>query len=107
MESMNKYYVSGTCYMLESFLELSVTLRAFRLKEKGGPKKEDIERVKSYLPLLGERGNFLWTKSPRKGETAKIANAVADAIAVLSFLPGGITIFGRHWENNQDNSKKG
>ena len=52
--------------MLESFLELSVTLRVLRLKEKGGPKKEDLERVKSYLSLLGERGNFLWTKSPKK-----------------------------------------
>ena len=81
-------------------MDLSVHLRVIELKEKGGPHKADLNRIKSYLTLLGEKGNFLWTKSPRKGETAKVSNAVADAIAVLSFLPGGLDVFGRHWENS-------
>ena len=48
---------------------------------------------------MGEKGNFLWMKSEKKGITAKVANAVADAISVLSFCSGGVTIFGRHWES--------
>ena len=94
------HYEIGSNYELEAFLDLSVHLRVLTLKEKGGPKKADLNRIKSYLTLLGEKGNFLWTKSPKKGDTAKVSNAVADAIAVLSFLPGGLDVFGRHWENS-------
>jgi hypothetical protein len=80
------------------FLDTSVSLRILALQEKGGPTQEDFTRIQSYDQLLGERGNFLWMKSKKKGETAKVANAVADVIAVLSFAPGGITTFGQHWE---------
>lgn len=80
------------------FLDTSVSLRILALQEKGGPTQEDFTRIQSYDQLLGERGNFLWMKSKKKGETAKVANAVADVIAVLSFAPGGLTLFDQHWE---------
>ena len=81
------------------FLDASVSLRIIALQEQGGPTQEDFRRIQDHDQLLGERGNFLWMKSKKKGETAKVANAVADVIAVLSFVPGGIEIFGRHWES--------
>ena len=96
---MYKTYEVGSNYELEAFLNFSVYLRIMKLKEKGGPQKADFDRIQSYEQLLGEKGNFLWSKSPRKGETAKVANAVADVIAVLSFLPDGVTVFGFHWES--------
>jgi hypothetical protein len=68
--------------------------------QKGGPDDEDFKRVQDSTQLLREKGNFLFDKAKKAGETAKVANAVADAIAVLSFMPGGITIFDRHWENS-------
>ena len=85
---------------LELFLDTSVSLRIFELKQKGGPTEDDFRRVQTYNLLLGEQGNFLWTKSKKKGQTAKVANAVADSIAVLSFAPGGVEIFGRHWKSD-------
>jgi hypothetical protein len=39
-------------------------------------------------------------KSKIKGETAKQFNKTALAIAVLSFQPGGIEIFGLHFEES-------
>lgn len=81
------------------FLDTSVPIRVLALQEQGGPIQEDFKRIQGHDQLLGERGNFLWMKSKKKGETAKVANAVADAIAVLSFVPGGITLFGQHWES--------
>lgn len=84
---------------LELFLDTAVSLRIFELKQRGGPTKEDFKRTETYERLIGEKGNFPWTKSEKKGITAKVANAVADSIAVLSFAPGGIEIFGRHWES--------
>jgi hypothetical protein len=82
------------------FLDAAVSLRILALQEQGGPTKEEFNHIQSYDQLLGERGNFLWMKSKKKGETVKVANAVADAIAVLSFVPGGIEIFDRHWKSN-------
>lgn len=37
-----------------------------------------------------------------KDKTAESFNALARAIAALSFVPGGVEIFGRHWENQLD-----
>jgi hypothetical protein len=33
-----------------------------------------------------------------KGTTAKAFNALAEAVALLAYCPGGITIFDQHWE---------
>ena len=84
---------------MEIFLDASVSLRVLELKRRGGPVEADFERVQTYHQLIGEKGNFLWTKSEKKGITAEVANAVADSIAVLSFSPGGVVLFGRHWES--------
>ncbi len=42
------------------------------------------------------RMEFLLHK--KEGETAKAFNDLAKGIALLSFCPGGVTCFGRHWE---------
>ena len=96
------YYERGAqnAFEMALFLDVSVLLRILELKERGGPTEEDFKRVQTYQQLIGEKGNFLWTKSEKKGITAKVANAVADCIAVLSFVPGGIEIFGRRWESS-------
>lgn len=88
--------------LITLFLDTAVPLRVLAIQEQGGPTQEDFKRIQGHTHLLGERGNFLWMKSKKKGETAKIANAVADAIAVLSFAPGGIDLFNRHWKSKVD-----
>lgn len=100
-KKMPHNYLRGNrnAFEMELFLDISVSLRILELKEKGGPTEEDFKRVQTYQQLIGEKGNFLWMKSEKKGITAKVANAVADAISVLSFCSGGVTIFGRHWES--------
>ena len=87
------------CDLFKTFLDASVSLRVHTLMDNGGPGDEDFARVQGSVELLGEKGNFIFEKSKRVGETAKVANAVADAIAVLSFAPGGITLFDKHWES--------
>jgi len=37
----------------------------------------------------------------KEGETAQAFNDLARAIALLSFCPGGVTCFGRHWETRR------
>lgn len=83
---------------LGTFLSAAVPLRIEEIQSRAGPTKEDMETVREYAKLLGEHGDALLFKSKKKGETTQMANGLASAIAILSFVPGGITLFGQHWE---------
>jgi hypothetical protein len=52
--------------------------------------------------VLGVKGDTLLFKSDTKGETAGLANRLAHAIAVMSYAPGGITVFGQHFEARKE-----
>jgi hypothetical protein len=83
---------------LGTFLSAAVPLRIRDLQSRGGPSKEDMESLREYSKLLGEHGESLLFKSKKKGETAQMANGLASAVAILSFVPGGLTLFDQHWE---------
>ena len=89
---------------IKLFLDAAVPLRVLALQEQGGPTSEDSERISKHSSLLGEHGDALMFTS-KKDLTAKVANAVTDSIAVLSFAPGGITLFGRFWESKVEEQK--
>lgn len=55
--------------------------------------------------LAGELGTTLAStadvvlyRSKKPGETAKAFNTLAEGLAVLSFLKGGVRVFGLHFE---------
>lgn len=56
-----------------------------------------IDAANTALRVMDETGEAILYRR-RPGESARAFNAVAKAIAALAFSPGGITIFGRHWE---------
>lgn len=91
-------YMSRTQSLLSVSLSAAVPLRIMRMYEKGGPDDADFIRARKAGELLGEKGDLLMFKSKKEGETAKVFNETAHAIAVLSFCPGGIDIFGQHFE---------
>lgn len=82
--------------LLPIFVSSFVPLRIAELKANGGVKQEDINRVQSYAPDFGACGDALLYRVP--GVTKDMAGKLIDAIAVLAFCPGGITIFGQHFE---------
>jgi hypothetical protein len=84
---------------LKIFLLASVPLRILALRETGGPQAHDYGRIQMFFKVLAEQGDQLLFKSAVPGRTADLANGLADAIAVLSFCPGGVTLFGEHWES--------
>jgi len=57
------------------------------------------ETVKDLPSLLGARGDVLLYGSKKEGEAADLFNRLAEAIALMSFLPGGISTFGNKWES--------
>ena len=81
-------------------LELAVPLWIERYKERGGPSEVDIRRVQPHRGVT-EHGDDILFASKKKGDTANYFNDLAETIAVLSFTPGGIKAFGRHWEEKK------
>ena len=82
-------------------LECAVSIRISEWKIKGNPQEKDFNKLmgKNLPKLLGEKGDILLYGGGKKDEVAIIFNELAEAIAMLSFLPGGIEIFGSHWES--------
>ncbi len=79
-------------------LDAAVPLRILLYQQRGGPTTEDWERVQAFAPILAEHGDNLLYVSKTRDATSRIFNSLADAIATLAFCPGGVKLFGRHWE---------
>ncbi len=68
-----------------------------------------IERVRHMTPgqrqaraaeladVITERGDVILYRRARRGESAAAFNALAEALAIGAFQPGGVTVFGSHW----------
>jgi hypothetical protein len=87
-------------------LSVAVPLHIEELKKKGGPDEADFKQATELSRVLGERGDVLLFGSKKKGETAELFNSVARTLAVLSYVPGGVTLFGSHWETKLKPKKK-
>jgi len=61
--------------------------------------KQLDEKSKTLPQLLGAKGDILIHGGGEKGEAANLFNQTAEAISLMSFLPGGIEIFGGYWES--------
>lgn len=79
-------------------LSAAVPLRVLALYERQGPDENDLEAARQVGTLLASKGDRILFQGEVPGETAKLFNRVAQALAVLSFAPGGVTCFGQHFE---------
>lgn|GEM_PF-5623453 len=71
-----------------------------------------IEEIKQgYIPyitpkeaadIIVEKGDNLLFRSKKKDVTAELFNILAQFIAIMSFIPGGVTAFDIHWETKLD-----
>lgn len=85
--------------LMKISLQAAVPLYIMEIKERGGPSTEDIKRAQQVGDdLAGPGGEDILFPSKKAGRTAEMFNGLAHAIAVLSFVPGGIEIFGTHFE---------
>jgi hypothetical protein len=84
--------------LLQTAMWPAIQLHIMQLKECGGPQDADFERARKVSDVLGEKGDILLFGGGKKGEVASIFNETARAIAILAFCPGGIDIFGSHFD---------
>lgn len=92
-----------TYELMQATLGVAVPLWAELIKEqRGGPDETDREIIKEFGDVIaGPGGEDLLFRSKVPGQTATLFNKLAYSIAVLSFQPGGITIFGLHFESQR------
>jgi hypothetical protein len=83
---------------LATMLQVAVPLHIHELKAKGGPSDADLKAATAFGQVLAETGDVLIFGSRKPGETADLFNRTARAIAVLAFCPGGVRLFGCHFE---------
>lgn len=92
--------------VLEVALAAAVPLRICEMHAKGGPSDLDWTTAHDYGMVLGARGDVLQyggkgkggVEGEGKGSAAALFNRLAHALAVMSFCPGGVQIFGRRYE---------
>lgn len=56
------------------------------------------ERAKICAQEVAEHGDNLLFRSEKRGESARAFNRFAEGLAILSMVPGGVNIFGLHFE---------
>lgn len=78
-------------------LSAAVPLYIMELQQHGGPNDLQWEWARSFADELGAQGDILQFGGARKGEAAIIFNRLAYAMAILSFLPGGIRFADLHF----------
>lgn len=89
---------------LETLLPFAVLDQVCTWWASGGPTEEATSLVTAALPDLEQRGDDLFTF--KRGESQRRFVQVANALALLSFLPAGVTSFGMSF-NAEDIVEKG
>jgi len=88
--------------LLVGFLEIAVPMQIAKLKREGGISEERIAQLQAYGEDLSGHGEALLYRSRAGGESAARFKQFVEIIAVGAFAPGGITIFGLHFEEKSD-----
>lgn len=84
--------------LLNEMMRAAVMLQIEVLKDRGGPTADDMKKAQETSDILGERGDILLHGGGKPGECADQFNRTAHAVAVLAFVPGGVSLFGAHFE---------
>ena len=77
-------------------LQAAVPLHIIQLQ--GTPWSEMTRMASDVCQMIAEHGDLILFKSKKQGESAKAFNALARGVAILSYVPGGVTFLGDHWE---------
>lgn len=88
----------GARELLRTALAAAVPLRIADLMRQELSVLLRRKRCASLSKGLGEHGDRVLFRSKRPGETAQSFGQLAEALATLAFMPGGVTFLGDHYE---------
>jgi hypothetical protein len=85
----------STDALLRATLQLAVPLHVMELQRL--PFSQILALAPELSQVVAEKGDVIQFRE--KGKSAAAFNALAKAIAVLSFFPGGVRFLGDHYQN--------
>lgn len=80
--------------LLQTSLQIAVPIWIERVRSMTPDAR--IARAHEAVDVIASAGDTILYRVP--GKTAKNFNVLAEAIAIMAFCPGGVTVFGEHWE---------
>lgn len=84
--------------LLRCTLEISVPFRMLELNQQGGPRERDWQEAIAFGDIAAYEGDNLLFKGHKKGDTARVMTGLIRALAVMAFVPGGVTAWGLHFD---------
>lgn len=85
-------------FLLESGLAAAVALWALKIKREAWPADKRRERASICAQYVAECGDNILFKSKKVGLTAEAFNRLAEGVALLSLVPGGVKCFGQTFD---------
>jgi hypothetical protein len=87
-------------YLLRIALSAAVPLAIREIQRApGAPSDWHFERVREFgWELASSADDRIMYRSRKRGESAQFFDRFAETLAIMAFLPGGVKIFGMHFE---------
>ena len=86
-----------TYNLLHDTLGVAVTINMMQLMHSTFEERQAF--IAGDVDIIASEGDNILYPGPRKGDTARAFNALARALAVLAFQPGGVKAFGHHFKH--------
>jgi hypothetical protein len=86
----------GSKVNLSLLLEEKVPLYISQVRDSGGPSSDDYYFLATIIEEFSSQGEAFLYYDRKRSDV--MVEKMARAIAILSFTPGGISLFGKHWE---------
>lgn len=85
--------------LLQVSLDAAIPLWQIQISERFASREEAIAYLAEHASGLRELfgSEDILYKSTKPGDSAKAFNALAEAVALMSLMPGGVRVFGRQW----------
>lgn len=84
-------------HLIQAHLSAFVPLEILELKKQGGPAAWQFEKAAKLCPMIGTHGDaFLFGGKP--GEAGRYMGQLVEVLAIMAFMPGGVTAFDLHFE---------
>lgn len=84
--------------LLKAALSVAVPLYIMQWRKAGLSVEQIVEVGRGLGQVIAEHGDNILYRSKKLGETASAFNALAKGVAALAFAPGGVSVFGLHFE---------
>lgn len=96
LQSLHVEHSNGE--LLRFALALGVPQAMRELARRGGPIEADWEVAQAFGDTLAERADNLLYRSKKRGETARLCAELIRHMAVMAYVPGGVSLLGLHFD---------